>query len=155
MRGRCCIPPCPSCPPNCRTSTRLREVADRPVPTFTKSERMTNLLESPVPTAGRQNVPDPTRPKFPADGGFQAEVRRRVNDYFRATGKSERDNPWMYLKTATICAWLVGSWALLVFVVQAWWQAVPAAISLALALAAMGFSIQHDGGHHAYSRRRW
>jgi linoleoyl-CoA desaturase len=82
-------------------------------------------------------------------------VKQRVEDYFRSTGRRERDQPAMYLKTALILAWLIGSWALLVFVVQSWWQAVPVAISLALAMAGLGFSIQHDGGHHAYSGRRW
>jgi linoleoyl-CoA desaturase len=82
-------------------------------------------------------------------------VKRRVEDYFRTTGKAERDCPAMYLKSAIIVVWLVASWALLVFVAQTWWLAVPLAISLALALAAVGFSIQHDGGHEAYSKRRW
>src|SRR5262245_59526150 len=96
-----------------------------------------------------------TRPKFPADTGFQAEVRRRVDNYFKVTGKRERDQPAMYLKSAAILAWLIGSWALLVFAAQTWWQALPLAVALALAMAALGFSIQHDGGHNAYSRRRW
>jgi linoleoyl-CoA desaturase len=114
---------------------------------------MPNLMEMPASPAAR--LPDPTRPKFPADAGFQAEVRRRVADYFKTTGKSERDSVWMYLKTATIFVWLVGSWTLLVFAAQTWWQGIPLAVSLALSMAALGFSIQHDGGHHAYSRRRW
>ena len=96
-----------------------------------------------------------TRPKFPADTGFHAEVRRRVGDYFRQTGKRERDNPSMYLKTVTIMLWLSVSYALLVFAAETWWQALAAAVSMALAMAAIGFSIQHDGGHNAYSRRRW
>jgi linoleoyl-CoA desaturase len=99
--------------------------------------------------------PSGPRPKFPADAGFQAEVRRRVAAYFRSTGRSERDHPAMYLKTIAILTWLIGSWGLLVLVAQHWWQALPAAVSLALAMAALGFSIQHDGGHNAYSRRRW
>jgi linoleoyl-CoA desaturase len=108
----------------------------------------------PTPPAGPARVAA-TRPKFPADTGFQAEVRRRVAAYFRQTGKSERDHPAMYVKSAVIFVWLVGSWALLVFAAETWWQAITLAVSLAVALAAVGFSIQHDGGHHAYSRRRW
>jgi linoleoyl-CoA desaturase len=61
----------------------------------------------------------------------------------------------MYLKTAVILAWGAISYVCLVFVAQTWWQAVPAAVSLAFALAGVGFSIQHDGGHRAYSRRGW
>lgn len=96
-----------------------------------------------------------TLPKFPRDAAFHLEVKRRVENYFRTTGKRERDQPAMYLKTALILTWLAGSWALLVFAVQTWWQALPLAVSLAVALAAVGFSIQHDGGHNAYSRRWW
>ncbi len=36
-----------------------------------------------------------------------------------------------------------------------WWQALALAISLGLSMAAVGFNIQHDGSHHAYSDRRW
>jgi linoleoyl-CoA desaturase len=109
------------------------------------------------PRAVPAQAPPPAalRPKFPADRGFLAEARRRVAGYFEATGRRPQDHPAMYLKTLVILAWLAGSWALLVFAAQTWWQAVPLAVSLALAMAGLGFSIQHDGGHHAYSRRRW
>src|SRR5262249_25450649 len=36
-----------------------------------------------------------------------------------------------------------------------WWLALPLAASLGLALAAVGFNVQHDGGHQAYSDRPW
>jgi len=116
---------------------------------------MHTLMEARELPAPSSRTPTATRPKFPADAGFLAAVRRRVGDHFKATGKRERDQPAMYLKTAVIFVWLTGSWALLVFAAQTWWQALPAAVSLAMALAAVGFSIQHDGGHNAYSRRRW
>src|SRR5262245_27057183 len=129
------------------------------------SERMHDATATRDLPAGRTAVstllptPQPstlhTRPKFPADTGFQAEVRRRVDAYFKATGQRERDHPAMYLKSFAILVWLVGSWALLVLAAHTWWQALSLAVSLALAMAALGFSIQHDGGHNAYSRRRW
>ena len=61
----------------------------------------------------------------------------------------------MYLKTAIIVGWLLASYALLVFVVGTWWLALPLAISLGLSMAALGFNVQHDGGHRAYSDRGW
>jgi linoleoyl-CoA desaturase len=61
----------------------------------------------------------------------------------------------MYLKTAVILGWLAGSYALLVFVVNSLWLAIPLAILFAAAVAAVGFNIQHDGSHHAYSRFEW
>jgi linoleoyl-CoA desaturase len=96
-----------------------------------------------------------TRPTFPADAGFYSEVRRRVKAYFQESGYRERDSLWMYLKTFIILAWMYGSWALLVFGVDSIWTALPVAVSMALASAGIGFSIQHDGGHNAYSNRRW
>src|SRR4029434_6777776 len=61
----------------------------------------------------------------------------------------------MYFKTAGILAWFVGAYILLMFVVTAWWLVLPLAIVLGLAMAAIGFHIQHDGGHRAYSNYQW
>jgi linoleoyl-CoA desaturase len=93
--------------------------------------------------------------KFGISDGFHEEVRRRVDAYFLGTGRKPRDCPQMYLKTALVLGWFAASYALLVFVVQAWWLAVPLVLSLGLSMAAIGFNIQHDGGHRAYSERRW
>ena len=93
--------------------------------------------------------------KFANDAGFHREVRRRVQEYFRTTGRRQRDCPRMYLKTAVILAWFTASYVLLVFVAAAWWQALPLAVLLGLATAAIGFAIQHDGGHNAYSNHAW
>lgn len=60
----------------------------------------------------------------------------------------------MYLKTALTIAWFAASYVALVFLADAWWQAVPLAVSLGLSMAAIGFNIQHDGGHQAYSARK-
>src|SRR6185369_4973739 len=92
--------------------------------------------------------------KFRASEGFQQELRRRVDHYFNSTGRRERDCPQMYLKTAIVVGWLVVSYVLLVFFVQSWWFAVPLVLSLGLSMAAVGFNIQHDGGHQSYSSRR-
>lgn len=110
------------------------------------------------PSAGSHigSVSADGRPKFPKDeAGFLTELRRRTDAYFATTGKSTRDCWQMYLKTAVILAWLATSYALLVFAAPTVWLAAPLSISLALAISAVGFSIQHDGGHHAYSRYTW
>lgn len=95
------------------------------------------------------------RPKFPADDGFQATLKSRVDGYFRQTGKSPRDCWQMYLKTTIILTWAAASYTLLVFFAEHWWQALPLVFSLAMAIAGIGFSIQHDGGHKAFSRFQW
>ncbi len=93
--------------------------------------------------------------KFGASDSFYTELRRRVDQYFLATGKSRRDSPRMYMKTAIILAWFVASYALLVFGMGPWWMAIPVTVLLGISMAAIGFNIQHDGGHHAYSARAW
>jgi len=104
----------------------------------------------------------PSRPKasgrkveFNADRAFQDELRRRADEYFQSTGQSRRDCWRMYLKTAILLAWFAASYVLLVFVARTPWQALPLALLLALAAAGIGFNIQHDGGHKAYSNRPW
>ena len=61
----------------------------------------------------------------------------------------------MYAKTATVLGCLGVSYALLVFAPIAWWLALPLTVLLGLSLAAVGFNVQHDGGHGAYSERPW
>src|SRR5437870_4534234 len=91
--------------------------------------------------------------KFRREATFHTELRRRVDRYFAATGKRPRDCPQMYFKSAIVLTWTVASYGLLVFWAAHWWTAVPLAVSLGLAMAAIGFNIQHDGGHGAYSDR--
>ena len=95
------------------------------------------------------------RPKFAGSDAFHVELRRRVEEFFRRSGRRQRDCWQMYLKTAILLAVFAASYVLLVFAAQTWWQAVPLAVLLGLATAAIGFNVQHDGGHHAYSNRPW
>src|SRR5207237_5700598 len=84
-----------------------------------------------------------------------SEIRRRVDEFFLRTGRPRRDVPRMYLKSFVILAAFAVLYWLLVFVAGTWWQAVPLAVLLGLATAEIGFNIQHDGGHQAYSDRPW
>ncbi len=92
---------------------------------------------------------------FAGTSDFQRELRRRVDEFFRSTGRRKRDCPRMYLKTAILFAAFSASYVLLVFAAHAWWQALPLAILLGLATASIGFNVQHDGGHQAYSDHAW
>jgi linoleoyl-CoA desaturase len=89
--------------------------------------------------------------KFGGNNTFQVELRHRVDEFFQSTGHRKRDCPRMYVKTAILIVSLVVLYVLLVFFAQAWWQALPLSILLGLVMAGIGFNIQHDGGHQAYS----
>jgi linoleoyl-CoA desaturase len=95
------------------------------------------------------------RVRFPGSGAFQVALKQRVDAHFEGLNISRRDAPRMYTKTALILAVTVGSYSLLMFAAVAWWQAVILAIALALGMAGIGFSVQHDANHGGYSRKRW
>jgi linoleoyl-CoA desaturase len=93
--------------------------------------------------------------KFSGSDAFHKAVKARIDRYFQMTRRSPRDCPQMYLKTAVVLLWFAASYALLVFAPLTWWMALPIAASLGLSIASIGFNIQHDGGHRAYSDRGW
>lgn len=93
--------------------------------------------------------------RFGDNAGFLVALRERIDGYFSKTGKRRRDLPAMYLKTLVILTWFVGSYLLLVFAASTFWQAALLVVSLAVAMSAIGFNVQHDGGHGAYSDKRW
>lgn len=94
-------------------------------------------------------------PRFKGHDDFRLALRRHVDGYFAESGRRRRDCPAMYLKTAVVLGCLGTLYTLLVFAPVTWWLAVPLTILLGLSLAAVGFNVQHDGGHGAYSDHRW
>lgn len=94
-------------------------------------------------------------PTYLPRNAFGTALNAAVDAYFDATGLSRRDVPRMYLKSAVMFLWLWGAYLVLLFVVSTPLQAVAAAVALGLAMAGVGFNVQHDGGHGAYSRRPW
>lgn len=106
-------------------------------------------------------VADRNRVRFGRNLEFQKALRQRVDEYFKKTGKSPRDAWQMYVKSAVYLALFAGLYAALVFGTAplasalgapAWAIALPLSILLGLATAGIAFNIQHDGGHHAYSK---
>jgi len=59
--------------------------------------------------------------KFNTSDRFVRELRKRVDAYFEKTGRRKRDVPAMYFKTATILAWFLSAYLLLLFVASSWW----------------------------------
>jgi len=90
-------------------------------------------------------------PRYEADHGFHAELRRRVRIHLETTGRPARGLAAMYAKTAVLGLWLAGSYLLLVFAADRAWQAALLSVSLGLAAAGIGMNVQHDGSHGSYS----
>jgi linoleoyl-CoA desaturase len=127
-------------------------------PTVTPTGALSSLLATATTSVSPDAAAGATdrRPKFPRDEvGFHTELQRRVAAYFTRTGRPARDCWQMYLKTAILLGWFAASYVLLVFFTSSLWLAVPLTVSMAAALTAIAFNVQHDGGHHAYSRFEW
>jgi linoleoyl-CoA desaturase len=95
------------------------------------------------------------RLEFGQDTAFQTELRRRVDEHLQKAGRPKRGSWRIYLKTAIILAWFAASYGLLVFVASTVWQGLILSALLGLSMGAIGFNIQHDGGHRSYSDRPW
>jgi linoleoyl-CoA desaturase len=93
-----------------------------------------------------------TRPQFPPHSALRAELTERVDAYFEQTGLSRDGGSAALFKTIAVFAWATVSYLLLLFWAESWWTALPLTVSLALALAGVGFSVMHDGSHGAYSK---
>jgi linoleoyl-CoA desaturase len=100
-------------------------------------------------------TPQLARPRFAARSPLRSTIDRRVKAYFEDSDRDPRGGARLLLKGLVITGWAVGSYLLLLLWAASWWTAVPLAVSLGLAVAGIGFSIMHDGGHGAYSQRRW
>ena len=96
---------------------------------------------------------NPPRVRFPRDEGFHATVKRRAGAHLEATGRARWGAGAMHAKTATILGWFAASYAaLLLWGGSSAWLAAALTLSLALAMAGIGFSVMHDANHGAYSR---
>jgi len=99
--------------------------------------------------------PASVRPRFLARSKLREVLDQRVETYFARSGRDPRGGARLILKSAVFLGWAVSSYLLLLLWASTAWLTVPLAASLGLALAGIGFSVMHDGGHGAFSRRPW
>ncbi len=85
------------------------------------------------------------------DPDFITDLREQVNDYFVSHHLSHYANAAMIFKTIIILTITFGSYALILTNWFAPWQMLLLAIIFGLGVAGIGFSIQHDANHGAYS----
>lgn len=104
-----------------------------------------NATDGAVQTA---TVDDPTTTgDVPDDRSFAPRLRSAV-DRRLSEPTLRRAHHRLQRKALVIGAWYLGSYALLL-VAGSWWLGIIACISLALAMAGVGFNIQHDANHNA------
>lgn len=85
---------------------------------------------------------------------FVPEVRKQVAAYFEATGRSQKADWRMVLKTIIL---LGGSVVCYLLILSGWfsaWQMLGLAFLLGIGMAGIGFSVAHDALHGAYSSNK-
>jgi linoleoyl-CoA desaturase len=96
-----------------------------------------------------------TRAVFSGGGEFHLELRERAAE-FLTPARVRRGRRLAVLKTGLIMGWALGSYLALLLWARSVWSVAPLALSLALALAGIGFAVAHDANHGALlgGRRR-
>lgn len=94
------------------------------------------------------------KPKYPKHGDLRRALVARVDRYFEETGKSKSGGLRLFGKAMVFLAWFFASYAAMLLAPNLGWAAL-AAVSFGLALAGIGFSVMHDGGHGASSRSKF
>lgn len=88
--------------------------------------------------------------RFPRKTEFIKVLTRRVNDHF-APEQSKAGGVQLLKKAGLIGLWTLASYLWMVFFAHSLVSVILAGLSLATAIAGIGFCIQHDGGHASFS----
>jgi linoleoyl-CoA desaturase len=95
-------------------------------------------------------------PKFPAASfTFHSELKKKINEYFKKTGRKKTGNYKLYFKAVVLVISFIAIYFHLVFLTPVWWLAITECIVLAGLTAAIGFNVMHDGMHGSFSGRKW
>jgi linoleoyl-CoA desaturase len=89
------------------------------------------------------------------DDGFYRAVKRRVDDYFRRTGKSRFADRSILLKAVVFGASIVGSYVLILAHPFPLWTLLPLALVFGVSALLMAINIGHDAAHHVLVRSRF
>ena len=91
-------------------------------------------------------------PKFSTvSQSFHSELKKRINNYFKETGKSFTGNEKLYAKAIILFSAFVLLYIHLVFFTPAVFWAIAECVLLGFVVAAIGFNIMHDGAHGSFS----
>ncbi|MEO5509403.1 MAG: fatty acid desaturase [Longimicrobiales bacterium] len=82
---------------------------------------------------------------------FVEDTKTRVAAYFETTGKSQKADYTMVLKTIIILSVAIGSYLMIMSNRFTPWQMLGLAMVMGVAMAGIGFSIAHDALHGGYS----
>src|SRR5215510_6308353 len=95
-------------------------------------------------------------PKFSqVSQSFHGELKRRISEYFKQSGKDSTGNFSLYFKAIILVASFLGVYVHLVFFTPVTWLAITECVVLGGLTAAIGFNVMHDGMHGSFSQYKW
>ncbi len=94
------------------------------------------------------------RIRFSPASPLSRDLKARVDAHFKETGASPHGGPSLWLKTFLLALLTATPVVLFVLGSGVWWQAVICGVVAGLGIAGLGFCVQHDASHGAYSRRK-
>ncbi len=83
---------------------------------------------------------------------LQAELKRRVNQYFEEKGIQPTGNAVLYTKAIILLSGLVLTYLHLIIFQPVWWLALIECVLLAGFTSGIGFNLMHDGAHGSFSQ---
>lgn len=95
-------------------------------------------------------------PKFATvTKSFHTELKKRINSYFKETGKSATGDARLYTKAIILFSSFIFLYIHLVFFTPPTVWAILEAVLLGCVVAGIGFNIMHDGAHGSFSNKKW
>ena len=95
-------------------------------------------------------------PKFAQSTlSVHAELKKRVNEYFKNQEIKSTGNTNLYLKAFILLTGYISIYVHLVFFTPSAWIAIPECIILGLFTSGIGFNVMHDGAHGSFSKYKW
>lgn len=82
---------------------------------------------------------------------FVAELKTKVNHFFETTGRSQKANARMVIKTIVMLSALIVPWTILMTVSLPPLVMLAIAMGMGLVIGGIGFAVSHDALHGAYS----
>ncbi len=86
---------------------------------------------------------------------FVAELKKDVNNYFENNSISTYANSSMVFKTVCMLSLYAGPYFLIMTNRLTEWQMFVCCIIIGIGTAGIGFAVQHDANHGAYSKHDW
>lgn len=94
-------------------------------------------------------------PKFSTvSQSFHSELKKRVQAYFKESGKDATGNSSLYSKAIILAIAFILLYVHLVFFTPVAWVAILECVFLGGVVAAIGFNIMHDGAHGSFSNKK-